>query len=933
MRSLSRYNWRMSESAFLFDPALIDADLARGAVVLTPNRRLASRIRLAIAATRPAAPAAPVFAIADWIDQLWQQMSWRGDELAHGRWVLNASQELLLWESALRERSTHTGEIPLLRPGQAALHAQSAFRTLSLWRQLPLSDAVRRECEAQPDSAMFLQWLDHFVSACEALQAVATAERDRRVVEAVRQQKEKNARVQLPDSIVSVGFDDVPPLYAELLHAVADYSAIALPHRNKNAVRAGFESLETQLQAAALWAQRELEKNPAGPVAIVVPELNQQRPLVERVLLDIIAPEFKSPPRARALVPINFSSGESLAQTPLIRTALQLLELAAREIERETLLQITRSPFTGFTKESLDAQSIFITSICALRAKKIRSSQIRRCSDAIAQTFTDWQWADSLHQLAERERRANWHKAMYSAKQWCDFFSEILTVLGWPGVRTLDSIEYQQHAHWQQALIEFVRFDQVSAPMDFATAMQRLRSVMQAQVFQPRTADTPLQVLGVLEAAGLQFKALWICDMGDDRWPAAAAPHPLLPRDLQRRLRMPRCDAGRELAIARELTQSMLASAETIVVSYQNEREEVARGISPLFDALPETGGDVLLNSGNGSERKWNARLPESIRHAGNRAKFALDDFQSGCAPQWTDDEVARGGSALLKDQAACAFRAFATHRLNARPLDEPVAGLDAAERGSILHAALENIWRELKTQKALLALTEQAQEQLIQNAADIALRDFCERDTARLGPRFRELEKQRLARLLRGWLTVERERGEFVVHALEQTSRAEFNGLSLRLRIDRIDRLHDGRFLIIDYKTKNGNCSIHEWLGDRPDEPQLPLYSQLAQDETAIAGIAFAQVRLEKPQIVGVGDFDEKGFSLPAQFSEDTAIENWEALQTQWRRVLQTLAQQFIDGDARVDPKNPASCDFCELDSICRRYHEACAGADEADV
>jgi len=58
--------------------------------------------------------------------------------------------------------------------------------------------------------------------------------------------------------------------------------------------------------------------------------------------------------------------------------------------------------------------------------------------------------------------------------------------------------------------------------------------------------------------------------------------------------------------------------------------------------------------------------------------------------------ETARGGSALFKNQAACPFRAFAAHRLDAYPLDEPVAGLDAAERGSILHAALEFIWREL---------------------------------------------------------------------------------------------------------------------------------------------------------------------------------------------------------------------------------------------
>ncbi len=898
----------MSEFTVLFDPAVLAPALARGAVVLTPNRRLASRIRVAVAAERAVAPAAPVFAIGDWIEQLWQQMVLRADPLAAGVWVLNSAQELLLWEQAVR-----ADDVPLLRPGQAALQAQSAYRTLALWRQLPLANAVRNECEAQPDSAMFAQWLDRFLLSCDTHQAIAAAERDRRVVDAVRAQ-----RVQLPQAMVSAGFDDLPPLHAELLQTIADYSTLALPDRNQNAVCVGFSSLEAQLQAAALWAQRELRKNPAGPIAIVVPDLNSQRAFVERVLLDVLAPATALPQTPRSLPPMNFSSGLALAQMPLIRSALQLLEFAAKDIELETLLQIVRSPFSAFGNENIDAQAAFIEMLCALRATKLRAAQVRHCADGVAERFPSWRWGAVLHELAERCRRSRWLEKKYAAQRWSELFSEALLLLGWPGTRTLDSSEYQQYTHWQQALIEFSRFDQISAPIDFSVALQRLRGVMQAQVFQPQTADTPLQILGVLEAAGLQFKSLWLCDMGDDCWPAAAAPQPLLPRDLQRRLRMPRCDAEREFAIAQRLTRSLLASAETIVVAYQNEREEVACGPSPLFHAVRAIASAELFSGA------YDVQLPAFIRRQENNARFQLETFAAGSAPPWSTAEVARGGSALFKDQAACAFRAFAAHRLNARPLDEPVAGLDAAERGSILHTALEIIWRELKTQTALLALDEDEQARRVRRAAEIALRDFSEREPLRLGARFCALEEQRLVRVLTGWLAIERERGEFSVHAIEQTSRAEFNGLPLRLRVDRIDRLRDGRFLIIDYKTKNADCSINEWLGERPDEPQLPLYAQIFEEHGALAGVAFAQVRLEKPQIIAVGDSEENNFSLPAQFSDEVAIDSWESLQARWREVLQTLARQFIDGYAQVDPKARNTCDFCALDSICRRYHEA---------
>lgn len=895
----------------LFDAALLAPALSRGAIVLTPNRRLASRIRLALAARHAVAPAAPVYAIADWIDQLWQQMIARADALAAGLLVLSPAQELALWERAVRADDT-----PLLRPGQAAAQAQSVYRTLALWQQLPLTKALRDECAAQPDTALFIEWADRFAGDCERRRVIAAAERDRRVIDAALQQ-----RVQLPARIVAVGFDDMPPLYRTLLRSVADCSELELPSRLQRAACIGFESREKQLQAAALWAQRELQKNPAGPFAIVVPDLNQQRALVERVLLDVLTPDHALPQQPRKLPPLNISSGEALAQTPLIRSALQLLELAAPDIERDTLLQLLPSPFHTCADDE-SALVALIEKICALRTTPVRAAQLRVCADTVEKNHPQWKFAQSLQRLAERARRERWQSTQHSAQQWAQLFCDTLTLLGWPGARTLDSVEYQQHAHWQQMLIEFARYDQVGGPLDFSGALALLRQLAQAQIFQAQTLDTPLQVLGVLEAAGLQFQGLWLCDMGDDRWPQTAAPHALLPRDLQRRLRMPRCDAEREFAIAQRLTQSLLASAPNIVVSYQNESDEAVRRISPLFAALPEINSTALLG-GDVSEL-----LPAAQRYRRSREGFSLEEFSPGDAPPLTAAETARGGSALFKDQAACPFRAFAAHRLDAYALDEPVAGLDAAERGSILHAALEFVWRELQTQAALLALDENAQNALIERAATQALRDFAARAPHRLGLRFTQLETQRLRRVVNVWLDVERERGAFRVHALEHKARAEFGGLPLRLRVDRIDRLADGRFLIIDYKTKNANCSINEWLGERPDEPQLPLYSQLlaTQDEESgavLAGIAFAQVRLEKPQLIGAGDLEQPGFEMPSYFSDGDPVTDWRELQARWRAVLENLAQQFIDGHAAVMPKARNTCDFCAFDSICRIAHE----------
>ncbi len=83
-----------------------------------------------------------------------------------------------------------------------------------------------------------------------------------------------------------------------------------------------------------------------------------------------------------------------------------------------------------------------------------------------------------------------------------------------------------------------------------------------------------------------------------------------------------------------------------------------------------------------------------------------------------------------------------------------------------------------------------------------------------------------------------------FTVLETEQKATASIAGLSLHLRLDRIDRLIDDTLLVIDYKS--GNVSPSSWDLPRPDDVQLPLYAEFALDcETErLGGMVFAKVR-----------------------------------------------------------------------------------------
>ncbi len=167
------------------------------------------------------------------------------------------------------------------------------------------------------------------------------------------------------------------------------------------------------------------------------------------------------------------------------------------------------------------------------------------------------------------------------------------------------------------------------------------------------------------------------------------------------------------------------------------------------------------------------------------------------------------GGASLFKDMAACPFRAFAKHRLGAKPLEDPDLGLSYRDRGTTVHKALEFIWRELGSHARLMELSSQVLEALIARGADAAV--------AKLGPGIgRDLEKRRLQRLLTEWLEIEKSRSAFTVAGIE----AERVANDFRRRRSRCApiawiSLPDGREIILDYKT--GQLKSRGWDGDRP--------------------------------------------------------------------------------------------------------------------
>jgi probable DNA repair protein len=705
-----------------------------------------------------------------------------------------------------------------------------------------------------------------------------------------------------PGRIAFIGFDAPTPILRALFAALqvsgwlVEWSAVA-PVETRAAVIA-FADRREETRAAAAWVRGAFAAGEPPSIGVIVPDLPARRRLIEEVFDDVLDPGsllHADDPAGRAW---SIARGEPLARHPVVAAALAALSVGRRRWPLDVAGILLRTPFLMRSADEVPDLTRLDRllrrrgeSHCDLRTLlRVARSPVSGAPPAIAARLNSI--VEVLDSLPSRQ----------TARGWAASFSRILTAAGWPGWRPLDSGEYQAAGAWREALDDFAGLDLFGGMWGFDKALSVLSRLVEED-FQPRTAETPVQVLGMEGAADMGFDCLWVMGLDEGSWPPAARPSPFLPMHMQRDLAMPYATPEIALASGRALTRRLAACAPQVVFSHPRNEGETPLRISPLIASLQ--GGDVPRI----------AAAPDYVREV--FASRSVESFDDARAADVAPDRAVRGGAGLLRDQAACPFRAFARHRLGARPLDRVDIGLDAMERGLLLHAILDAVWKRLGDHASLIGADEPALERMIDSTVEDAVEEMRRDRPATVTPRFAEVEKTRLRKLARGWLELERSRTPFIVEAREETREITIGGLRLRLRVDRIDRLPDGRRLILDYKT--GDTRLSAWFGQRPDDPQLPLYA--ITDADPVAGLAFARVANGGHAFVGVAESDGllPGLVAGGNLEKVAGLPDWGGLMKEWYRVIESLVAGFGAGEAAVDPKSPQSCRECDLHAFCR--------------
>jgi probable DNA repair protein len=872
----------------------ISTALKDGVTVVTASRRLAHAFRQQYNSSHQANGAVTwqspaILPWNGWLSALWDGLQFAGSTspVRLGAW-----QELVLWERVIRESPASS---ELLQVGATAATAQEAWHLSVQWRlDLALFDSQGHE-----DARIFAGWAKRFHKICDGQSSLDTA----RVPDYLRGVMRQ---VRLPKRLLLLGFDEFTPQQQDFITACREAGCgIELLNRTSasvatQTVRIPFPDTEQEISAAARWVRGIMEGGNASGIAVVLPDLTARRKQVERVFRTILEPNLQLtgwPEKSRI---VNISAGEPLANYPLISSALAILSLSPGANDWKALSAFVRDRHLAGAETERTARGLLDARLRGYGRSQLSIAELRdavreksSCCPILDRALAGWLGASEAAPSNQ------------AAGQWCRTFSEMLKAVGWPGEHALNSAEYQTVEAWKGALSELARTDFVVGEMPKGEAFSLLSRIVAGTMYQPESPNAPVQILGTLEASGLQFDHLWIAGLNDETWPGPPSPNPFLPLSLQRNAGVPRCCPERELAFATLVTERLLASSPDIVLSYPTRKDDTELAPSPLILSVPEAApADLCLWTGNTYKR--------IIQQS--RAMERMVDEQG---PPLGADVWQRGGARVFQYQAGCPFRAFAELRLGAEDLENPTPGLDARQRGTLVHATLEAVWKEIRTHDGLCRRNDISK--VIQDAAEAAISRLENDRGGQLPPRFALLERQRLERLIAQWLEIEKSRKPFEVVQPEGERYAEMAGIRVKVRIDRIDRLPDDREVIIDYKT--GSPNIHSWDTDRPEEPQLPLYSTI--HETPLAAVLFAEV---KPGEVRFRGLTDGAVVIPGADSTDLA-----ARISEWRGVLERLGTQFRAGHAEVDPKDPAkTCRYCSHSTLCRIAESATYGNEE---
>ncbi len=832
--------------------------------------------------------------------------------------VLGNQQSKMLWTQAIEKSKYNHSELTLLNVPQTVRACMRSDKLLSDWA----GDESALRLDHVSDVDQFLAWRDDYLQSLLERRVADEPSLQRQIVGLA-----EAGRLTYPfEKFVWYAYDLVTASQRQF-SAAAKCAGCSVSMAGPGVGKAKqtfrkYQTAKLELESVFVNARQLLEQNEDLNIHVVIPDLQHRYSQVQEMARKVFYPNASLTEIQNNHSVYRLSLGKPLHEWPAIESALCVMSLLSGQLSTNDLSFLFRSVYFNSTQTFRNEFRVLDQ---WLRSKRTRSVSLEslpallsECSDAendsasvevVLPTLINFieqliAFRVDIDQRLKAQKERTGYQAL-TFVEWADVFSQWLSCWGWQAYAVEgehSSLAYQLKKRWDRVLEEFSGLGAVQRQIGMKSALSHFQQLVRDSVFLPQSAVSPIVISGLLEALGKEIQVCFLTGMTQD-YPAPNKGDAFIPNHHLLPTGYPNASAQASFAQARRVVHNLLASTEESYISFAEttvSHQETPNQASSLFTS--EFSKAPLIEF----EDVCSDTPQTSI----------LEAYVDDVGPPWPPSRKVRGGASIFKNQSQCAFKAFATHQLGFDVEDDPEFGLDHLDRGNLTHKMLELVWEQLPDQKALLAMNASEQTGFLENTFERLIelsRNKLSSDKIRL----LQFERQRVIDLTSEWLELERNRpSNFSVVERESKSKAEWAGIKFEYIVDRVDITEAGQCVIVDYKT--GTAARGDWLGERPNEPQLPLYT-VVRDQAKlnkVAGIAFGQIRRSESKFVELADVDifQIGNKRTAAVEQE-----WLESRERWPEILTGLAEDFLAGNAEVNPVDKVACQYCELSSVCR--------------
>lgn len=469
---------------------------------------------------------------------------------------------------------------------------------------------------------------------------------------------------------------------------------------------------------------------------------------------------------------------------------------------------------------------------------------------------------------------------------------------------------------------------------------------------------TGMQIMGVLESRALDFDNVIVMSLNERIFPRRNHTRSMIPQQLRRAYGLPTNDEE-ELEFAYYFFR-LLSRSKHVVFTYDSRTTGLSSGAMSRYlmqlKYMPGMHNPHFINVRTRTQSGKSREIHIEKDTANVRELLQL--FKCG-----KTDDARNISASALKKYLNCPLQFYLDYVLGVRSEDEPTGYMDSKTYGTIVHNVLEDLFIETRKDpkdENPVQITETILRRMIADKNALLQRVYRKIDDKYHHKRYlgrldrMPSESLLLGEVMRDFIVrvIEKETDwvkqngpfEFVGSEMSLNTKtdgkmwkaSDTNTINVRLDIDRVDRLSDGTYKFIDYKTGgdvNRIYSIPDLFSPIPARRndaafQLLFYSMLYADLRDVhcsikpslyrLRVAFGNKSNEKK-------FDDDGLYLDENNEEALVWSNIPGKEPVWANEFRTYVSEIID--KIFDDDTPFyqtavtdACKYCHFTDVCRR-------------